>query len=138
MTNLYTPFDALCACGHTLRPYTPPHAESTHPDQPHRMVAVVFICDGCGAIVTYYYTLPIIRDDVSKNLILFLKNTLNLEEPLLTTPINLKASNFDVTAQKGLGWALADLQQKNVIYDLNGFSFRVTLLGHLILWHSGY
>lgn len=103
----------------------------------------MFWCDSCNHAETYTYTLPVLREDVSKNLIMALKNPafllkhgITLSDSLLTERINLSESN--IIAQKGLSWALADLQQKNVLYGVDGFSFYVTLLGHLLLWHGPY
>lgn len=133
---LNSPFKVLCPCGTPMHPMNEPHPDNTRPTARSKEVNIVFWCDACGHAENHIYVLPILRDDVSKNLIMLLKHKLEMQQQVLPFVVTLNASNF--IEEKGLYWALGDLQQKGIVYDVEGLDFKLTLLGQLLLWHGPY
>lgn len=131
---MYRPFNNHCRCGSSMHPIDDVFPDNTQPDSRDKEATVTFWCTNCKHAEHYTYKLPILYDDVSKNVIQWITKL----DPMLGVDITLNTSNFGPIEQKGLMWALADLQQKNLIYDLEGSSFKLTLLGQLLVWHGPY
>ena len=103
--------------------------DSMQPRGPDREVIVDFWCPSCSYSRGYVYQLPVLREDVAKNALFYIR-----QEPVLTGVITLNSLNL--IARKGVSRALDYLQEQGVIYDRQGNSFKLTLLGLLLAWHG--
>lgn len=140
---MYRPNNVQCSCGGWYAPAYEPHPDNTkshlvetQPSTFKLQVQLAFECSTCGDIQIFTYTLPKLYDIVTQNAIHFIRKFVTDNTLVLTDVINLNTSNFIM--EKGVAYALAYLQERNIIYDLKGFEFKLTLLGWLMLWHSGY
>lgn len=134
---MYRPFDATCQdCGGPLVSHNELHPDNTQPRLGARYIPIDFWCPACMSSDNYDYRLPVLYDDVAKNVMLYIRKEYGLHKQLLGQRLSLNTSNIE----EGLRYALAYMQNYGVVYDIDedDLSFKLTLLGQLLLWHGSY